>query len=182
MKEKSQKSYGLIPIMKPRPPDEQIPRIQSLWQAGHPIIEVPLRHPKSLDWLTEITQELPKVEFWAGTVIDHNDVPRLAKVGCKTIVSPGFDSEIVETSLDHGLRPLPGVATATEIIQAKRYSIDLLKLFPAVPLGGIDYVSSMAGPFENIRFIATGGITRFNYRDYLELPNIAGVAASFLDP
>lgn len=94
----------------------------------------------------------------AGTVLTVEQVRDTAAAGGRFVVSPGLDPEVVRVTMDLGLEPLPGVLTATEVSQATRMGVRWLKLFPAGALGP-DYLAQLRGPFADLRFVPTGGIT-----------------------
>ena len=141
-----------------------------------------MRHAKSLDWLRAITSvKIDNIEIWAGTVIDPKEVSALVAMGITTIVSPGFDEEVAAACTEQKAKLIPGVATPTEIIRALRAGFSLQKMFPAELLGGTTYLKAMLGPFPQVKFIATGGITEKNWQSYEPLENVVGVAGSYLD-
>ena len=127
----------------------------------------------------EITIDTPgalgAIEKWAGrddlcvgagTVTTTEDVRRVADVGASFIVSPGLDLEVVEAALARGLGVLPGVATATEVLAARRVGVELFKLFPAGALGTA-YLGQLRGPFATEAFVPTGGVAVSDIGDWL---------------
>ena len=102
--------------------------------------------------------------------------------GCRFAVSPGYSRELALACRDLALTLLPGVATASEVMQASADGHALLKFFPALAAGGIAMLNALAGPFADVRFCPTGGITADSARQFLALPNVAVVGGSWLTP
>lgn len=153
----------------------------TLVETGLPIAEVTLRTPAALDAIERMAA-VPGLLVGAGTVLDVDQVERAAQAGASFIVSPGFDPDVVRRSLELGLLPIPGVATATEVQAALRSGALLLKFFPAGPLGGPTALRSLAAPFPQVRFVPTGGIGVDDVPPYLALPCVVAVGGSFMVP
>jgi len=153
----------------------------TLVENGLPIAEVTLRTPAALDAIERMAA-VPGLLVGAGTVLDVDQVERAAQAGANFIVSPGFDPDVVRRSLELGLLPIPGVATATEVQAALRSGARLLKFFPAGPLGGPTALRSLAAPFPQVRFVPTGGIGEDDVPAYLALPCVVAVGGSFMVP
>lgn len=116
----------------------------------------------------------------AGTVLTPDDVDRVVDAGARFVVSPGLAEDVVERAIEHGLEVIPGVATATEVQRALRLGLSRLKLFPAGPLGGIAAVRALAGPFPDVRFLPSGGVTAENAGEYLASPSVFAVSGSWM--
>jgi len=116
----------------------------------------------------------------AGTVLTPDDVARVADAGARFIVTPGFDPEVVTRALELGLEVLPGTATATDVQAALRLGLGVVKLFPADRLGGLDLISSLAGPFADVGFVPSGGVSAANLAAYLAHPNVPAVSGSWM--
>lgn len=153
----------------------------TLVENGLPIAEVTLRTPAALHAIERMAA-VPGLLVGAGTVLDVDQVERAAQAGASFIVSPGFDPDVVWRSLELGLLPIPGVATATEVQTALRSGALLLKFFPAGPLGGPTALRSLAAPFPQVRFVPTGGIGEDDVPAYLALPCVLAVGGSFMVP
>jgi 2-dehydro-3-deoxyphosphogluconate aldolase/(4S)-4-hydroxy-2-oxoglutarate aldolase len=100
--------------------------------------------------------------------------------GARYIVSPGYHAGIVDWCVDRGIAVAPGVATPTEIMGALGKGLEIMKFFPAEELGGVRMLKALAGPFSNVRFIPTGGITATTLAEYLRLPNVFAVGGSWM--
>jgi 2-dehydro-3-deoxyphosphogluconate aldolase/(4S)-4-hydroxy-2-oxoglutarate aldolase len=116
----------------------------------------------------------------AGTVLTPEQVDACAAAGAQFIVSPGFDEDVVARAQEAGLGVLPGVATATEVQRALRSGLTELKLFPADRLGGIAMIDSLRGPFPDLRFMPSGGVTAGNAVEYLAHPGVFAISGSWM--
>lgn len=118
----------------------------------------------------------------AGTVLSIADVDCCVDAGAQFIVSPGFDRTVVEHALSRGIAVLPGVATATEIQAALSVGLEVVKLFPADQVGGLDAIKSFSGPFPALQFIPSGGVGVHNARAYLDHPSTFAISGSWMAP
>ena len=116
----------------------------------------------------------------AGTVVTADQVDRAVAAGARFIVSPGFSPAVVRHARELGVPVFPGVATATEIIAALAEGVDVVKFFPAEPLGGVTMIKALAAPFRSVRFIPTGGIAAAQLPGYLAVPAVAAVGGSWM--
>jgi 2-dehydro-3-deoxyphosphogluconate aldolase/(4S)-4-hydroxy-2-oxoglutarate aldolase len=153
----------------------------ALASGGLPVIEVTLRTPAALDAIRALAGE-PDLLVGAGTVTTAADAKSAVAAGARFLVSPGLDLNVVRAGLDLGVAVVPGVATATDLQVAASEGIDVVKLFPAGPLGGPAMVSALAGPFPATRFIPTGGVTAQSLEAYLQLECVLAVGGSWLTP
>lgn len=153
----------------------------TLVDNGLPIAEVTLRTPAALDAIERLAEQ-PGLLVAAGTVVRREQVDQAAQAGARVVVSPGFDAEVVRRCLNRGVLPIPGVATATEVQAAGHAGAQLLKFFPAGPLGGPGMLQALAAPFPQARFVPTGGIGPDDLPAYLRLPCVAAVGGSFMVP
>lgn len=174
-------SSRLVPVIVLQDADVAPLLGSTLVDNGLPIAEVTLRTAAALDAIARMA-EVPGLLVGAGTVLDVDQVEQAAQAGASFIVSPGFDADVVRRSLELGLLPIPGVATATEVQAALRSGAQLLKFFPAGPLGGPTALRSLAAPFPQVRFVPTGGIGVDDLSAYLALPCVVAVGGSFMVP
>jgi 2-dehydro-3-deoxyphosphogluconate aldolase/(4S)-4-hydroxy-2-oxoglutarate aldolase len=151
----------------------------ALSAGGIRCAEITLRTAAGLRSLEAIAS-MPDFIAGAGTVITKDQVDRCVDAGAEFIVSPGFDLEVVERAQHHGIAILPGIATATEIQRALRAGLDAVKFFPADQLGGLDTIRSFAGPFPDLQFVPSGGVTRDNTIQYLADPAVPAVSGSWM--
>ena len=175
--------YGpVIPVIVIQRVEDAVPLAQALVAGGVRVLEVTLRTPVALEAIRRIIDAVPEAIVGAGTVRTCEDAQAAKLAGCQFAVSPGYLPEIGDECLDMELPLLPGVSTATEVMSAAIEGFDFLKLFPASAVGGTSLLKALAGPFPDIAFCPTGGITAESAREYLSLPNVLVVGGSWLTP
>jgi 2-dehydro-3-deoxyphosphogluconate aldolase/(4S)-4-hydroxy-2-oxoglutarate aldolase len=113
-------------------------------------------------------------------VVRPEQVEVARDAGARFVVMPGFSARVVERCRAVGMPVIPGVATATEVIAALEHDVELLKFFPAEASGGVEAMRALHGPFPDVRFIPTGGVTSANAADYLGLPSVVAVGGSWM--
>ncbi|MBS0445930.1 MAG: bifunctional 4-hydroxy-2-oxoglutarate aldolase/2-dehydro-3-deoxy-phosphogluconate aldolase [Proteobacteria bacterium] len=176
-------SYGpVIPVIVIDRVDDAVPMARALVAGGVRVLEVTLRTPAALQCMEAIIAGVPDAIVGAGTVRSKADVQAAAKIGCRFAVSPGYTSAIGQACRDAGLPLLPGTATAGEVMQANADGYRFLKFFPAVQAGGIAMLKALAGPFGDVVFCPTGGITVETAPQFLALPNVKVCGGSWLTP
>jgi 2-dehydro-3-deoxyphosphogluconate aldolase/(4S)-4-hydroxy-2-oxoglutarate aldolase len=150
-------------------------RIASIaWSVGITCIEIPMQNAVDQESLAVVADVATASGHFVGvgTVLDPAAVDRAHALGARFTVSPGFDPEVARASLDRGMPHLPGVATASEVHQARKFGLHWLKAFPAADLGA-SWITNIRAPFPDVRIVATGGISAQNARQFLD----AGAAA-----
>lgn len=176
-------NYGpVIPVIVIHKIEDAVPIAQALVGGGIRVLEITLRTPVALQCMEAIIKAVPDAIVGAGTVRSVADVRAAKKVGCKFAVSPGYTSEIGKACLDIGLPLLPGVSTGSEVMQANADGYFFLKLFPAVAVGGLNLLKGFAGPFTDVKFCPTGGITVETAPQFLALPNVPVCGGTWLTP
>lgn len=136
------------------------------------------------DWqaAVEMARAHAFVHVGVGTVLSRNHVAEAAAAGATFTVSPGLDGDVVAACAEKELAHLPGVLTPSEIQQARRLGLSVLKLFPAGSLG-IGYLRSLLGPFDDVSFVPTGGLTAFSAGEWLDAGALAvGLGGAFTSP
>ena len=172
----------VLPVMVLNDGAHAVPLARALLAGGIRMLEVTLRTPCALDCIAQIARELPQAVVGAGTVRNAADVQAAADAGARFLVSPGYTPAIGRAARAAGLPLLPGVATGSEIMMALDDGYTELKFFPALQAGGTAMLKAWSGPFAELRFCPTGGVTEQNARDFLLLPNVACVGGSWLAP
>lgn len=176
-------SYGpVIPVIVIHQLSHAVPMARALVAGGIRVLEVTLRTPVALSAMRAIATEVPEAIVGAGTLRSAADVQAAQRVGCRFGVSPGYTADLGRACLDHGLPLLPGVATASEVMTASDQGLRFLKFFPATGAGGVPLLKALAGPFPDMAFCPTGGITPANAADFLALPQVKVVGGSWLTP
>ena len=171
---------GVVPVIKIDRPQDAVPLAGALVGAGLPVMEITFRTAAARDAIGRIAREVPAVILGAGTVLTLEQAQEAVDAGARYIVSPGYHVGIVDWCIARGIAVAPGVATPTEILAALGKGLEILKFFPAEELGGVRMLKALAGPFTNVRFIPTGGITAATLAEYLRLPNVFAVGGSWM--
>jgi 2-dehydro-3-deoxyphosphogluconate aldolase/(4S)-4-hydroxy-2-oxoglutarate aldolase len=172
----------VIPVIVLQDTAQAVPLARALVAGGIRMLEVTLRTPVALACIEAIAREVPDAVVGAGTVRSAADAQAAALAGARFAVSPGYTHAVGKACRDLGLPLLPGVSSGSEIMLAQEDGYTALKFFPAVPSGGAGMLKAWHGPFNDVRFCPTGGITAQNAGEFLALPNVACVGGSWLTP
>jgi 2-dehydro-3-deoxyphosphogluconate aldolase/(4S)-4-hydroxy-2-oxoglutarate aldolase len=172
----------VIPVIVLNDAAHAVPMARALVAGGIRMLEVTLRTSQALACIEAIAKEVPEAIVGAGTVRNAADAKAAANAGAKFAVSPGYTPSVGQACRDVGLSLLPGVATGSEIMMAQEDGYTELKFFPAMQAGGSAMLKAWGGPFFDVRFCPTGGVTAQNASEFLSLPNVACVGGSWLVP
>jgi 2-dehydro-3-deoxyphosphogluconate aldolase/(4S)-4-hydroxy-2-oxoglutarate aldolase len=172
----------VIPVIVLHDVKHAVALARALVAGGIRMLEVTLRTPQALACLEAIAREVPEAVAGAGTVRSAADVQASLNAGARFAVSPGYTHTVGQACRDAGLPLLPGVATGSEIMAAQDDGYNELKFFPAMQAGGPAMLKAWGGPFIDVRFCPTGGVTQANAAEFLSLPNVACVGGSWLTP
>ena len=176
-------NYGpVIPVIVLQREADAVPLARALVDGGIRVLEVTLRTPVALAAMRAIVREVPGAIVGAGTVRSVADAQAALDAGCQFAVSPGYTSALGQACRQLKLPLLPGVATASEVMTAQADGYDFLKFFPATAAGGIPLLKAWAGPFPDVAFCPTGGITPQTAAQFLALPNVKVCGGSWLTP
>ncbi|MFM7331217.1 MAG: bifunctional 4-hydroxy-2-oxoglutarate aldolase/2-dehydro-3-deoxy-phosphogluconate aldolase [Brachymonas sp.] len=172
----------VIPVIVLNDVNHAVPMARALVAGGIRMLEVTLRTPVALQCIERIAKEVPEAGAGAGTVRTPAEALAAARAGARFAVSPGFTDAVVQSCRDNGLPLLPGVATGSEIMMAAEAGYTELKFFPAMQAGGPAMLKAWSGPFFDMKFCPTGGVSVSNAKDFLSLPNVVCVGGSWLVP
>ena len=172
----------VIPVIVLNDVAHAVPMARALVAGGIRMLEVTLRTPQALACIEAIAREVPEAVVGAGTVRTKADAQAAANAGSRFAVSPGYTSAVGQACRDAGLALLPGVASGSEIMMAQEDGFTELKFFPAMQAGGPAILKAWSGPFFDVRFCPTGGVTLQNATEFLALPNVVCVGGSWLVP
>jgi len=176
-------SHGpVIPVIVIQRVADAVPLARALVAGGVKVLEITLRTPVALDCMRAIASAVPEAIVGAGTIRSVDDARAALDAGCRFGVSPGYSRDIGVACKDIGLPLLPGVATASEVMAANADGYRFLKFFPATAAGGIPMLKALAGPFADLVFCPTGGITLQTAPQFLALPNVKVCGGSWLTP
>jgi 2-dehydro-3-deoxyphosphogluconate aldolase/(4S)-4-hydroxy-2-oxoglutarate aldolase len=172
----------VIPVIVLHDVKDAVPLARALVAGGIRMLEVTLRTREALECIEIIAKEVPDAVPGAGTIRSAADAQASALAGARFGVSPGYTRAVGKACHDLGLPLLPGVATGSEIMMAQEDGFTELKFFPAVQAGGIAMLKAWQGPFGEVKFCPTGGVTAANAHEFLSLANVACVGGSWIVP
>lgn len=174
------KEFGVVPVVVLEDAKDAAPLAKALTEGGLPCAEVTFRTEAAEESIRIMTSEYPEMFVGAGTVLTVEQVERAVKAGAKFIVSPGFDPEIVDYCLKEGIPVFPGCITPSEVAQAVKRGLKVVKFFPAEPFGGVNTIKAMAAPYVGLKFMPTGGVSAKNLEGYLACDKVIACGGSWM--
>jgi 2-dehydro-3-deoxyphosphogluconate aldolase / (4S)-4-hydroxy-2-oxoglutarate aldolase len=171
---------GLVPVITIDRADDAGPLAAALVQGGIPYAEITFRTPAAAHAIDRMRSEAPQMTVGAGTVLTLEQADQAVSAGAQFLVSPAFDAAVVDWCEEHSVPIIPGVATPSEVNAAWQRGLPTLKLFPAEQLGGVGLLQALRGPFPDVQFVPTGGITPRNLGDYARQPNVVACGGSWI--
>lgn len=172
----------LMPVVTAYSVESTLSLAQALVEGGINAIEITLRTSCALDAIREVAASDIDILLGVGTLTSAADVEAVAEIGVDFAISPGVTPNILQAGTDTGVKLLPGVATASELMLGLEYGLSEFKLFPAGAINGYELLKAFAGPFPEVSFCPTGGISLANLNQYMELPNVFCVGGSWMVP
>ena len=179
--EELMRTAPVIPVLKIEDLDTAVPLAKALVAGGLPVLEVTLRTPVALEAIAAMS-EVEGAIVGVGTITMAEQFDLAKQAGSVFAVTPGLSPALIEAAPNAGMPLLPGVMTPSELITAVESGFNLLKLFPAQVAGGVGMLKSMAGPFADVGFCPTGGVSLDNMTEFLAQPNVLCVGGSWLAP
>lgn len=173
---------GIVPVVTFSDPGLAQPVFEALCSGGLPVVEVTLRAPGAIDVVGRLVDAFPDAVVGAGTVLSVEDATAVMDNGARFVVSPLTDPAVMATCLRRGVPMVPGACTPTEVRRAQEAGAELVKFFPAEPMGGRAFLQAVAGPLPTARFVPTGGLNADNLAGYASLPNVAACGGSWMVP
>ncbi|MEL7129668.1 MAG: bifunctional 4-hydroxy-2-oxoglutarate aldolase/2-dehydro-3-deoxy-phosphogluconate aldolase [Pseudomonadota bacterium] len=170
----------IVPVITLDHVADAVPLADALRTGGMGVVEVTLRTDAALEGIAAMKSAFPEMLVGAGTLVSPGDVDAALSAGAEFLVSPGVTPKLLPALKEAGVPALPGVATASEAMARADDGFPILKLFPAVPVGGLSLLKSWAGPLSEIKFMPTGGISPKNMIEFLALPNVIAVGGSWM--
>jgi 2-dehydro-3-deoxyphosphogluconate aldolase/(4S)-4-hydroxy-2-oxoglutarate aldolase len=172
----------VIPVLTVEKLEHAAPLAKALFAGGLTVLEITLRTPVALKVIEAMRVAVPDAVVGAGTLVRPEDFRRAADAGAQFAVTPGLTPQLAEAATTVGYPLLPGIISPSEILQAMHFGYDTLKFFPAEPAGGIPMLQSFGGPFAEVAFCPTGGISRETAPSFLKLRNVLCVGGSWVAP
>ena len=154
----------------------------ALEEGGIRSVEITMRTPAALKSIEKIAAECPRVVVGAGTVLTPANARDARAAGARFAIAPGFNPEMVDYCLANGIPVIPGVATPSEMEAAIRKGLTVLKVFPIEPLGGVPFLKIIGGPFRQLEWVPSGGITAATLATYLAYEKIIACGCTWIAP
>jgi 2-dehydro-3-deoxyphosphogluconate aldolase/(4S)-4-hydroxy-2-oxoglutarate aldolase len=171
---------GVVPVVELPAAELAVPLADALLAGGLSCVEITFRTPAAREGLAAIREAHPEILLGAGTVLEEEQLDAALQAGADFAVAPGTSPEIVRAAQERGLPMLPGTCTPSDVEQARRLGLRLLKFFPAEPMGGVAYLRALCGPYRDVRFVPTGSITPATLPDYLAVPQVVACGGSWM--
>ena len=171
---------GVVPVVVLEDAKDAAPLAKALVEGGLPCAEVTFRTAAAEESIKVMTTEYPDMFVGAGTVLTIDQVDHAVAAGAKFIVSPGFDPEIVDYCLEKEIPVFPGCITPSEVAQAVKRGLKVVKFFPAEQFGGVATIKAMAAPYVGLKFMPTGGVSAKNLESYLSCDKIIACGGSWM--
>ncbi|MEQ9878932.1 bifunctional 4-hydroxy-2-oxoglutarate aldolase/2-dehydro-3-deoxy-phosphogluconate aldolase [Pectobacterium aroidearum] len=172
----------VVPVIVVNKLEHAVPMAKALVAGGVRVLELTLRTDCAIDAIRAIAKEVPEAIVGAGTVTNPEQLAAVVDAGAQFAISPGLTEPLLKAATAGNIPLIPGISTVSELMLGMDYGLREFKFFPAEANGGVKALQAIAGPFAQIRFCPTGGITPNNYRDYLALKSVLCVGGSWLVP
>jgi 2-dehydro-3-deoxyphosphogluconate aldolase/(4S)-4-hydroxy-2-oxoglutarate aldolase len=176
------KRTRIVPVIVIKDAAQAVPLARALVAGGLNILEITLRTPDALDAIKAIAAEVKDAIVGAGTVINGELLNKAVDAGSRFIVSPGLTEDVANTARARAVPLLAGVASASDIMRGLALGLSSFKFFPAETSGGAPAIKALGGPFPQVRFCPTGGVSPKNLSSYLSLPNVICAGGSWMVP
>lgn len=170
----------VVPVVVIKNIEDTIPTLQALCDGDLPVAEITFRTACAEEAIKLGVEKFPDMYIGAGTVINVEQAKRAYNAGAKFIVSPGLSEEVAVFCNEKGIAYYPGCVTPTEIMKAISLGINVIKFFPANVYGGLSAIKALAGPFPQIKFLPTGGVSADNLKEFLDCDKIFAVGGSWM--
>lgn len=172
--------YAVVPVVVLDDAEDAAPLAEALVKGGIPCAEVTFRTEAAEEYIRIMSEKYPEMLVGAGTVLTTEQVDRAVAAGAKFIVSPGFDPEIVDYCMEKNIPVFPGCVSPSEVAQAVKRGLKVVKFFPAEQAGGLAMLKAMAAPYTMLKFMPTGGINTKNLKEYLGFSKILCCGGSWM--
>jgi len=171
---------GLVPVVVIDDAELAVPAAKALIDGGLEIMEVTMRTDQGLKAIVKVKEAYPQMLLGAGTVLSIENAREALDAGAEFIVSPGLNPDLIEWCQGQKIAVTPGAVTPTEIQQALKFNLTVLKFFPGNIFGGIKGCEALYNPYRMVKFIPTGGVSLNNLEDYASKPYIHAIGGSWL--
>lgn len=173
---------GIVPVIKMDTAAHAVPLARALVNGGLPAAEITFRSAAAAESIRAMADAVPEMFVFAGTVLTPETAQQALDAGAKAIVSPGLNLETVRWCVKKGVPVIPGTATPSEVEACIREGLNMVKLFPAEVVGGVNMLKAMAGPYADMKFMPTGGVKPSNAKEYLSQKNVVCCGGTWIVP
>ena len=173
-------NLGVVPVVVIKDASKAVPLAKAILKGGINAIEVTFRTDAAEESMELIHQAIPEMILGAGTVITIDQAKKAVDAGAQFIVSPGLDSDIVQWCKENEVPVIPGVCTASEVQKGVKMGLKALKLFPAEASGRVNMIKNLCGPFPQVKFMTTGGISSSNLAEYAACEHVLAAGGSWM--
>ena len=170
----------VVPVVVLEDAKDAAPLAKALCEGGLPCAEVTFRTAAAKDSIKAMSEAYPEMLVGAGTVLTKEQVDSAVEAGATFIVSPGFDPEIVDYCLEKEIPVFPGCITPSEVAQAVKRGLRVVKFFPAEQFGGVATIKALSAPYVGLKFMPTGGVSAKNLKEYLACKPIVACGGSWM--
>ncbi len=168
------REVGLVPIVRAPSPEDAFRAAEAIISGGIGIAEITMTVPNAIRVMEHVAERYgDKVLLGAGTILDPESCRAALLAGAEFIVTPSLDVRVIEMARRYSKACFPGALTPTEVVTAWQAGADMVKIFPAGPVGGPKYIKALKGPFPQIDFVPTGGVNLETTPEFIK----AGAAA-----
>lgn len=174
------KEFGIIPVIKIEDFESALPLAKALIDGGLPVAEITFRTKCASQAIERITNHYPEMLIGAGTILSTEQADAAIKAGAKFIVSPGINPRVVKHCIQKNVLIIPGVMTPSEVEIVLEFGLNVVKFFPAEQAGGLPMIKAISAPYENVRYMPTGGINEKNLVEYLTFSKVIACGGSFM--
>lgn len=175
-------SGPVVPVIVIEKIEHAVPLAQALLKGGVKVLEITLRSEVAVEAIRRVSEQVPEAIVGAGTVATPEDFQEVTEAGAVFAISPGLTPTLLDSANQGSIALIPGISTASELMFGMEMGFTEFKFFPAQAAGGVSMLKSIGGPFPQITFCPTGGISPDNYNEYLALRNVACVGGSWIVP
>lgn len=173
-------NIGIVPVVVIKDANKAVGLAKALLEGGVPCAEVTFRTSAAKEAIQKMSQAYPELILGAGTILTPQQAQDAVQAGAKFLVSPGYDQKLVDWCQENNVPYVPGVCTASEVQVAVANGFEVLKFFPAEAAGGVNMIKNLCGPFPQVKFMTTGGISNDNIEPYAKSPNVLAVGGSWM--
>ncbi len=158
----------LMSAVRTDTPEKALKAAEACIDGGFRFVEITFSVPGVEGVIEDLSRRKDAV-IGAGTVLSVSEAKRALKAGAEYIVSPNADERVIRFAKKEGVVSIPGACTPSEIYRAYKTGGDIIKLFPFVEIGGLDFLKAVRGPFPFIRYLLCGGVNLENFDKYLDV-------------